>query len=263
MFRLIKNMTKKDFIYLVVILVIVIVFQFLRGNLEASEVVNVISIGAGLTSIFLAMVAIEFSFKQSDEAKSQGDALTQVLYNINGKIQELEKVKDELNWVKEEFVSFRKVSESHNSEMIKGIQFIQRSIGTQFQGVAEKITADPEIAKSELNDLMDNLSKSLDNLKSSKTMSLESELEAAVVNAINLSTEDGQEFSFSDLVEKVKNYGVNIYEYHPDDVMNVLDRAEQHGLIKRIDKSAKGMVTVRRYLKKGKSYVLIPVDDQN
>lgn len=132
--KLWSKLEKKDFGYIILFLILAIIFLVLRGNLDKSEVVNVISIGAGLTSIFLALVAIDYAFKQADDSARQNESVSNTLYLINGKVHELSLIEGHLREVMQDFqtmredvTSFREDSRADKEEIISLLQELRES----------------------------------------------------------------------------------------------------------------------------------------
>lgn len=114
-----NHVTKRDLIYVLVILLEFNVLYLLRDQLGASEVVNVISIGAGAASIFLAVVATGFSFNQAAEATRQNESITASITEMKSKVHELSQVKEDLMKIRDEVITLRGETETGFKEIKK------------------------------------------------------------------------------------------------------------------------------------------------
>ncbi|MCR8635762.1 hypothetical protein [Paenibacillus radicis (ex Xue et al. 2023)] len=115
-----EKITRKDLVYWFIILdLILAVSGLLTWKFKDSQdVINQISLVSSISSILLALVAIIYAFFQTLASTKQGDNQQRTLEKIEEKIVELGLIKDELAFIKNEFVSFRESSKSDKIEII-------------------------------------------------------------------------------------------------------------------------------------------------
>lgn len=102
---------RKDLLYIIMILCLIIVALILRGQLDNSEVVNVISIGSGIASICLAFVSIWFALRQNDESSRWNHKTNESMTLITQEVSKLTNIANELSTLRDEFSYLKRVSE--------------------------------------------------------------------------------------------------------------------------------------------------------
>jgi len=191
-----KHVTKKDLIYVMLLIITLLIISLLRGQLNSSEVVNVISIGAGLTSIFLAMAAIVYSFIQSSEASRQNHSVQETLNKITDKVEEAVLIKQEI-------LSFKEDSQQNSNNLGKQIEELARQFEIIFTLSKSKEVSPAEIVKN-INEHEETVKDKLKELQD-KVYKLEDSFEVDLVNYINFYVEDQEIFNSTDFIEYHKN----------------------------------------------------------
>ncbi|MDM5315111.1 hypothetical protein QUF49_03830 [Fictibacillus sp. b24] len=115
-----KNVTKKDiifgFIVLILIGIIITIITWRAG--DSSIIVNQISLASGLSSIVLAVIAIFYSFIESRASASDSENIRSSLSEIQMKINDLNRISEELEVIKNQLYTVGKNESSavyHNS----------------------------------------------------------------------------------------------------------------------------------------------------
>ncbi|MEW9668645.1 hypothetical protein ABLT31_07310 [Ammoniphilus sp. 3BR4] len=113
-----------------------------------------ISFGATLASILLAVTAIIFSFIQSSDASRDNGAIRYTLDKITHKVDELEKVKNELKLVRDSFESFRSSSDVNMEKILAAVSNMEQvsnsNIEDSFNTLKEKGIEVPDEVKIEI-----------------------------------------------------------------------------------------------------------------
>ncbi|MFG6150623.1 hypothetical protein [Halobacillus sp. B23F22_1] len=88
---------KKDFVYWLLILLIFISVVIAWRTTDPEMLINEISLGSTFLSILLAVVAIFFSFIQSNQNTRQSNDMIKEINNVTRQIVELNGIKDDLS----------------------------------------------------------------------------------------------------------------------------------------------------------------------
>jgi hypothetical protein len=207
------KVTKRDMVYIFLLLAEFTCAILLKGQLSSSEVVNVISIGAGLTSIFLAVVAILYSFSQSSESARQNESLNNALNGINLRVLELDNVKNELVSIKDEIINIKKDTK-HISEQFKfkgEITKEEHSLEQNFYG--DSITTDEYSSNYDANHIQKlkirlkiTSDMSISDFEKIIIQSIKDYFNPAVVYMVSYNSKNKKKDSFEDVEIHLQNY---------------------------------------------------------
>lgn len=139
---MLKAVTKRDLYFVILILAMISAYLLFRGNMQSAEVVNIISIGAGITSIFLAMVSIQYAFSQTQNSTRQGEITMMSLDGITKEVHALSLLRDEFTSVKDEFVALRETSEEEFGKIHSAIVDLPETVGKRFFSILDSKNID-------------------------------------------------------------------------------------------------------------------------
>ncbi|TGM88715.1 hypothetical protein [Leptospira licerasiae] len=88
--------TKKDLVYWIIILIIILVHKATTDSLENLQLINYIGFSGTLVSIILALVAIIYSFYQSYQNTTITTNLTKLNGKLKGSVYSLREIADEI-----------------------------------------------------------------------------------------------------------------------------------------------------------------------
>lgn len=215
-----KHVTKKDLIYVMLLIITLLIISLLRGQLNSSEVVNVISIGAGLTSIFLAMAAIVYSFIQSSEASRQNHSVQEALNKITDKVEEVALIKQELQ-------SFREDSRQNTQSIVQLLNLVG-----ELKEIAAPISnSKPEELNSVVEKQMPLFNRKIKEIEET-VYTLEGVLEQEVVNYINNHVAINQTFKIYSVMQYLR---ANNVEYSFGELSKTLSKIAKMKMIERIN----------------------------
>lgn len=219
-----RYVTKKDLVYVMIIIITLLIVSLLNGQLNSSEVVNVISIGAGLTSIFLALAAIVYSFIQSNETSRHSHSVQEALNKITEKVEEVV-------LIKQEFQSFREDNQQNNSQLVKQVEGLKDSLAPIFN-LSNSTDRDDEIIKiiKEQEQLVNTKLKEIQE----NVYTLEGPIEEQVINYINYHVEMQRTFRILDVMYFLKKNKVS-YSYHQ--LLRTLYKIESMKKIEKVENS--------------------------
>lgn len=113
--------TRKDLVYVILILVFIIINSFVGENTDNKDLIAYIGFSGTITSILLGVIAIIYSFFQSYENSSSKDSLSEQLKRLHNVVDNLEigvdsivevadtihEIKKEIDHLKESMNSFQ------------------------------------------------------------------------------------------------------------------------------------------------------------
>lgn len=112
---------KKDLVYWLLMLIIFISVIIAWRTRDPELLINQISLGSTFLSILLAVVAIFFSFVQSNQSSRESSETLKELSNITAQIVNLNNIKDDLSKVVSEYQSAI-ISYNSKSKQFEGVE---------------------------------------------------------------------------------------------------------------------------------------------
>lgn len=141
-------------ISILIIIIIGIIAVRLSDNIE---IVNVISIGAGLVSMVLGIVAIIYAFIQSRESGEQNRQLNVNLNKIDNRIYTLDEIIKDMKIVKNKIEQFKISSEDNFNNLAYLITNTINSAKYEELGNDNELKRDIDIIYEELYNVLDEL----------------------------------------------------------------------------------------------------------
>lgn len=237
------KITKKDIIFgfIIFYLVTIIVLVFIWRAGDNQELINQISLGASISSILLALVAIIYAYFQTNNSSQQNTLVQQTLLKITEKVETI-------GLVRQEMEMFFQNHTTKNDEMYKNIEAIRSSIDQIYKASEE---ASPEEIQKTLMEQKPIIDKQF-SLLEEKVYKLNDPLEVETANIINFNIKTDQLFSFWDISSQLSKQN---FKFSPNQLKIALHSLADKGLIAII---STGSTTQYKKLREFK--VLEPID---
>lgn len=217
-----KILRKRDLIsgFIIVDLVAIIVLVIVWRGGDNTQIVNQFSLGASISSIFLALVAIIYAFFQSNASSNQNTLVHSALNKIIDKVEEFASIKGELE-------SFQESSKSDISNIFSAIEnldskSIEKSLKEQKVDIPEivqeaisKYENDMRMGLSSLEEKISRLNTFSPNTSSRKT-------KTSPVFLYTIRYQNDPENKIEDFLRKMYPF-LNIFKSASSSSINILD----------------------------------------
>lgn len=150
-----KLFTKKDFAYWVIFLMEIIVFLLVWRWDSEQHLANQISLVGSVFSILLALVAIGYTFFQTQSSSHENKVILNTLMKVNDEINKLESINDSLRNINKDLVHFKNESSSYQEKTDQNLSTLRESL-------EDKSWID-ELSFNKSEESMDNLKEELKN----------------------------------------------------------------------------------------------------
>ncbi|WP_405117865.1 hypothetical protein MHB43_20325 [Paenibacillus sp. FSL H8-0317] len=216
-----KKIHVVHYIYTVIILLMVIIWLLLKDQLNSSEVVNVISISAGIASIVLAMAAIIYAFYQSRESSKQNRMVQDALIKISAKVEEVGAIKAELSVFRNE----------NSSMMADGFDSLIDQVYASLENIRNNATPDEVDTEKELiNSEVMLLRSQMENQRTANSdLPIEEKIKIIANNVLAIKNS----LEYYDVAGVLSKNNV---KFNPATVKDVFVEMEESGLLKKISK---------------------------
>lgn len=213
--------------FLIIDLIVVVIAVLAWRAKNATEIINAVSVGSGMASILLALVAIVYAFLQTESSSRQNSNLQSTLSHINQKVHELGVIKDDLTSMKTELVSFRDLSTTQNENVLDLISKLQKQDMSSVEGTIEKLREKKvDISETVQKEIIAEVGKdSEEKLKAilgDTVRSMLSNAEKEIFDLFIWQLPRGTEYSYSDILDYLKRNGVGVDKWTLSASMNRL-----------------------------------------
>ncbi|KXH86925.1 hypothetical protein [Sporosarcina sp. HYO08] len=147
-----EKIERKDYIYWICILLFLLILSWSVRINSTSELLDRISFGVGLSSLFLAVIAIFYSIVKGEQTSQQSTIAQQTLREIGGSINEINEIKkdirksvNEINQIKNEIKDTRSSMDSSFNNVFKMLY--------KFEDALANDTSNPDITSEVMDSL--------------------------------------------------------------------------------------------------------------
>ncbi|MGC5773625.1 hypothetical protein [Paenibacillus pabuli] len=209
------------YIYTVIILLMVILWLLLKDQLASSEVVNVISISAGIASIVLAMAAIVYAFYQSLESSKQNTMVQEALTKISSKV-------DEVVTMRAEFSVFQN---EQSSMLSGGLENLMQQVNASFENIRDN--SNPDEVDNEKEFFNSQAMILLTEMENQRIANSDTSIEQKIEKIANNVLENKNVLEYHDIAGVLSKSKV---KFSPTTVKEVLVGMEKKGILQKVDK---------------------------
>lgn len=141
---------KKDYIYWICILLFLLILSWSIRINSTTELLDKVSFGVGLSSLFLSVIAIFYSIVKGEQSSQQSIVAQQTLHEISQSITEFNKIKEDM-----------KESVNKINELKTAIRDTRSSMDSSFSNVLEILYKFEDSQKDKTNDYPSNSTSEL------------------------------------------------------------------------------------------------------